>query len=223
MVKDAQVGVLRGKRMEGKTQEASAAAAGMSVRSAREWEHGPYPSQRRKPHRWRTREDPFAEVFDTEVAALLAADRNGVLEATTILAELNRRYPGQFGTGQLRTLQRRVRQWPALNGLTQQVAFEWMRAVLQKEIKSDALQREIGYIPDLDVLLRHLYDGRLSQRNRSMVILAGRRSLSNGQISSFLAIPHEPASDTGGCSKPEAARRCSHVGLDPRERLMMIP
>ena len=40
MVKDAQVGVLRRRRMEGKTQEASAAAAGMSVRSARKWEHG---------------------------------------------------------------------------------------------------------------------------------------------------------------------------------------
>ena len=61
MVKDAQVGVLRRKRMEGKTQEASAAAAGMSVRSARKWERGLYPSQRRKPHTWRTREDPFAE------------------------------------------------------------------------------------------------------------------------------------------------------------------
>ena len=67
MVKDAQVGVLRRKRMEGKTQEASAGAAGMSVRSARKWEHGLYPSQRRKPHTWRTREDPFAELFDTEV------------------------------------------------------------------------------------------------------------------------------------------------------------
>jgi hypothetical protein len=88
MVKDAQVGVLRRKRMEGKTQEASAAAAGMSVRSAREWEHGPYPSQRRKPHTWRTRGDPFAEVFEGEVAPLLAADRNGVLEATTIWPSL---------------------------------------------------------------------------------------------------------------------------------------
>ena len=40
MVKDAQVGVLRRRLMEGKTQEASAAAAGMSMRSARKWEHG---------------------------------------------------------------------------------------------------------------------------------------------------------------------------------------
>ncbi len=109
--------------MEGKTQEASAAAAGMSVRSARKWERGLYPSQRSKPHRWRTREDPFAEVFDTEVVPLLAADHHGVLAATTILAELNRRHAGRFTEGQLRTLQRRVRQWRALNGPEKEVYF----------------------------------------------------------------------------------------------------
>jgi hypothetical protein len=123
MMRDAQVGVLRRKRMEGKTQETAAAAAGMSERSARKWERGLYPSQRSKPHTWRTRGDPFAEVFDGEVAPLLAADRNGVLEATTILAELNRRHPGQFGAGQLRTLQRRVRQWRGLNGPEKEVFF----------------------------------------------------------------------------------------------------
>jgi hypothetical protein len=123
MVKDAQVGVLRRKRMAGKTQEAAAAAAGMSVRSTREWEHGLYPSQRRRPHTWRTRTDPFAEVFETEVATLLAEDRNGVLEATTILGELNRRHPGRFSEGQLRTLQRRVRQWRGLNGPEKEVFF----------------------------------------------------------------------------------------------------
>jgi hypothetical protein len=116
MVKDAQVGVLRRKRMEGKTQEAAAASAGMSVRSARKWERGLYPSNRRKPHAWRTREDPFADAFENEVVPLLIADHKGVLEATTILAELNRRHPERFGESQLRTLQRRVRQWRALNG-----------------------------------------------------------------------------------------------------------
>jgi transposase len=113
---------------------------------------------------------------------------------------LHRALTGAGFTGSYGQVQRFVRSTPwcytrwaraaklRFGSLTQQVAFEWMRAVLQKEIKSDALQREIGYIPDLDVLLRHLYDGRLSQRNRSMVILAGRRSLSNRQISSFLAV-----------------------------------
>ena len=123
MVTDAQVRVLRRKRMEGKTQEGAAAAAGMSERSARRWEQGVYPTQRSKPHTWRTREDPFAALFDIEVLPLLTADRRGVLEATTILAELQRRHPGQFFHGQVRTLQRRVRQWRALNGPEKEVFF----------------------------------------------------------------------------------------------------
>ena len=80
MVKDGQVRVLRRKLMEGKTQEAAAAGAGMSVGSARKWRAGQYPSQARKRHWWRNRPDPFAEVFESEVAPLLAADEKRVLE-----------------------------------------------------------------------------------------------------------------------------------------------
>ena len=36
--------------MEGKTQETAAAMAGMCVRSARKWQHGPLPSET-KPER----------------------------------------------------------------------------------------------------------------------------------------------------------------------------
>jgi hypothetical protein len=123
MVRDAQVRLLRRKLMEGKTQEGAAAAAGISERSARRWKKGLYPSQRRKPHTWRTREDPFIEVFDAEIVPLLEADSRGVLEATTILAELQRRHPGEFVGGELRTLQRRMRQWRALTGPEKEVFF----------------------------------------------------------------------------------------------------
>jgi len=123
MVKDAQVGVLRRRRMEGKTQEAAAAAAAMSVRSARKWEHGAFPSQQGKPHTWGTRADPFGEVFESEVVPLLAADEKRVLEARTILGELDRRHPGGFSARHLRTLQRRIRQWRALNGPDKEVFF----------------------------------------------------------------------------------------------------
>ena len=70
-------------------------------------------------------------------------------------------------------------------------AFEWMRSVLQKEISDDALRREIGDLPDLDRLLRRLYEGRLSDRNRSMVVLASRRGLSSRMICSFLDIDNK--------------------------------
>ena len=69
-----------------------------------------------------------------------------------------------------------------------QAAFEWMRAVLQKDISPDALRREVGDVPDLGALLHRLYDGRLSDRNRSMAVLADRHGLSGGVVCGFLGV-----------------------------------
>ena len=55
MITDQQVVLMRQKLMEGKTQQAAAAAAAMSERTARRWLRGALPSVRRKDrHRWRT-------------------------------------------------------------------------------------------------------------------------------------------------------------------------
>ena len=67
MVTDAQVRRLREKRMAGKTLAAAAAAAGMSERAARKWQSGALPSTAKAPRTWRTREDPFADVWQSEV------------------------------------------------------------------------------------------------------------------------------------------------------------
>jgi len=69
-----------------------------------------------------------------------------------------------------------------------QAAFEWMQGVLQKEISRDALRQEIGDVPDMAALLDRLYGGRLSDSNRSMVVLASRRGLSRGTVCDFLGI-----------------------------------
>jgi hypothetical protein len=124
MVTDEQVQLLRRKRMDGKSQESAAAAAGMSVRTAREWEQGPLPSQARKRRSWRTRKDPFESVWKSDIEPLLARDEDRVLEGPTILEFLEQRHPGQFGAGQLRTLQRRIRDWRALHGSDREVFFE---------------------------------------------------------------------------------------------------
>jgi hypothetical protein len=71
-------------------------------------------------------------------------------------------------------------------------AFEWMRAVLQKEIGLDALRLDVGDVPDLSVLLDRLYEGRLSDRNRSMVVLANRRGMSGSVVRAFLGIHKKP-------------------------------
>jgi len=67
-------------------------------------------------------------------------------------------------------------------------AFEWMRAVLQKGISAEELRREVGDLPELAPLLQRLYDGRLSDRNRSMVVLAKQRDLGKRVVCAFLSI-----------------------------------
>ncbi len=124
MVTDAQVRLLRDKRMKGIKQEAAAASAGMSVRSARKWEHGPLPSQTKKERTWRTRPDPFEDVWANEIEPLLVADTKGELQAQTVLDDLMARYPDRFRPGQVRTLQRRFRDWRALHGPEREVYFE---------------------------------------------------------------------------------------------------
>lgn len=69
-----------------------------------------------------------------------------------------------------------------------QVAFDWMRTLLQKEISLDALRREVGDVPDIATLVDRLYNGRLSDRNRSMAILANRRGLGSDAVCGFLGI-----------------------------------
>ncbi len=67
-------------------------------------------------------------------------------------------------------------------------AFKWMLAVLQKKIDGETLKRHMGDLPGLEVLLHRLYTGRLSDRNRSLAVLAYRRRLTIDTICAFLGI-----------------------------------
>jgi hypothetical protein len=78
------------------------------------------PSQQRSSHSWRTRADAFEEVWP-ELEALL--ETNPGLEAKALFEHLQRRDPGCFSDGQLRTLQRRVKVWRALWGPSQETYF----------------------------------------------------------------------------------------------------
>ena len=86
-------------------QEIAAAKAGMDAKTARKYRRlGRVPSELPAAPRWRTRPDPFAEVW-AEIRELLEV--NAGLEAKTVFEYLQRRWPGRFADGQLRTLQRR--------------------------------------------------------------------------------------------------------------------
>ena len=123
MVTDQQVALLRQRQMEGKKQPTAAAMAGMSERSARKWQCGPLPSETKTERRWRTRPDPFDGVWEEEILPLLQGEAAGRLRATTIIEWLEEKSPGRFSASQLRTLQRRLQDWRALNGPDQEVYF----------------------------------------------------------------------------------------------------
>ncbi len=71
--------------MEGKNQETAAAVAGMCVRSAHKWQHGPLQSETKQERWWRTRPDRFDGVWEDEIEPLLRGDPKGKLKATTII------------------------------------------------------------------------------------------------------------------------------------------
>jgi hypothetical protein len=60
------------------------------------------------PRTWRTRKDPFDEVWP-EILVWLQADPDST--AKSLMERLHQVYPGRFAEGQLRTLQRRIREW----------------------------------------------------------------------------------------------------------------
>jgi hypothetical protein len=69
---------------------------------------------------WRTRPDPFAEVWAKAESFL---ENNEGLEAKTLFAHLQREHPVKFSDGQLRTFQRRVKVWRATEGPSREVCF----------------------------------------------------------------------------------------------------
>ena len=121
MVTDAQVRRLKRLSKTEKNQELAAAKAGMDPKTARDYLRDPrLPNERKKDRTWRTRSDPFTQVWE-EVRELVAT--NPGLEAKTLMEALQRKYPGQFADGQVRTLQRRLKQWRATDGPEREVFF----------------------------------------------------------------------------------------------------
>lgn len=103
------------------TKAGAAAGAGMDPKTALKYRNsGSLPSQSKKPHDWRTRTDSFAQEWD-QIKDLL--ENNPGLEAKTIFEHLQRSFEGKYQDGQLRSLQRRIKQWRALEGPAKEVFF----------------------------------------------------------------------------------------------------
>lgn len=121
MVTDEQIRRLFRLLQTERTQELAAAKSGMDPKTARKYRRlGKLPGELKVPRSWRTRKDPFEGVWD-EVHRQLEV--NPGLQAKTLFGWLQRRYPGRFFDGQLRSLQRRVKAWRATEGPAREVFF----------------------------------------------------------------------------------------------------
>jgi len=119
---DNQVRMLMKLINQEKNLESAAAKAGMSEKTARKYRRlGRLPSQCKPIHDWRTRPNPFAED-DWHWVEEVLENNNGV-EAKTLFEALQREHLGKYQDAQLRTFQRRVKQWRALHGPGNEVFF----------------------------------------------------------------------------------------------------
>ncbi|MBI3782935.1 MAG: IS21 family transposase [Deltaproteobacteria bacterium] len=123
----------------------AALRAGMDRKTARKYVRaGKFPSELRKPHTWRTREDPFAQDWPVVAAMLEEAPE---LEARTLLDHLVAQRGEVYAEGQLRTLQRRVREWRARHGPEREVFFP------QAHRPGEAMQTDFTHATELGVTI----------------------------------------------------------------------
>lgn len=145
MVTDQQVRRLFKVMQQQPTLATAAAKAGMDEKTARKYRRlGKLPSDVKEPHTWRTREDPFADVWQ-ELEAKLKL--NPGLQAKTLFLDLQHRYPDRFEEGQLRTLQRHIKQWRALEGPAKEVFFA------QDYVPGERCQSDFTWMKDLGVTI----------------------------------------------------------------------
>ena len=122
MVTDKQVRRLFAMQNKHKYKYQAADAAGLDIKTARKYlQSGKLPSQCRVDHTWRTRKDPFGD--DWAFVEKLLIDTQASLEVKTIFDHLRMAYPGRYQDSQLRTLQRRIKAWKALNGPSREIFF----------------------------------------------------------------------------------------------------
>jgi hypothetical protein len=123
MITDKQVGKLKKLLSKKETLERAAVKSGMDEKTARKYrdlDKLPSEIKAARSRDWKTHEDSFAEVWGG-VEPLL--ELNPGLEAKTIFEYLQRQSPGCFEDAQLRTFQRRVKNWRAVKGHHKEVFF----------------------------------------------------------------------------------------------------
>jgi hypothetical protein len=174
------------------TPAIAAAKAGFSRATAYRIEADPrLPSQKEKP-RGRRRPDPLAGVWDSEIVPMLKETPE--LRAIAVFDEIVRRHPELASTR--RTMERRIRNWKALNGPDQDVIFRQEQIPGRLGLSDFTDMRDLG-ISIAGVPLDHrLYHFRLafSGWQHAHVVLGGESfvALSEGLQNALWALGRVP-------------------------------
>lgn len=142
---DAQVHRLRQERAHGRTIGQAAMKAGMHRNTASKYlGSGTLPSEAPLCRAWRTRGDPF-EADWPEMERML--EEAPELEAKTLFGHLQEVRPGQYGSNQLRTFQRRVKAWRAESGPEKEIFFP------QAHRAGEAAQTDFTWATELGITI----------------------------------------------------------------------
>jgi transposase len=145
MKKDTEVKLYMQERRKGSAQRIAAARAGMSERTARKYEKaGQLPSQLKRPHTWATRQNPFEDDWEWVVEQL---KRDSALQGSTLFGLLCERHPGRYRPTQVRTLQRHIAKWRAVQGPEKEVIFA------QRHTPGERAQSDFTHMEDLGVTI----------------------------------------------------------------------
>ena len=145
-VTDQQVRKLREEMAKHGCAELASIRSGMHRNTGRKYLHtDKFPTELKEPRDWRTRLDPFeADWSDIERRLIDAPE----LEARILFEDLMRRRPGVYQEGQLRTFQRRVKEWRAHHGPDKEVFFP------QDHRPGEALQTDFTWVTELGVTIQ---------------------------------------------------------------------
>jgi len=172
-----QVKLYMSSRNQGRTQAQASAKAGISERTGQRIENGRIGVLEHKERYWRTRKDPFAEVWDSEVVPLL--EEQPALDATTLFEDLQDRHPGRFGNGKKRTFQRRIKAWKALYGPDQEVMFRQVQEPGRQGLSDFTEIKNVAVTIAGEPLEHRLYHFRLAYSGWSHVtVVLGGESFS---------------------------------------------
>ena len=123
----------------------AAARAGMSRNTATKYlKTDKMPSEMSAARTWRTRPDPFDEDWAWVEEHLVEAPG---FEAKTLFDELTRLHPGRYQDGQLRTLQRRIKQWRATKGPDKELFLP------QDHVPGEAMQTDFTWMNSLRITI----------------------------------------------------------------------